>query len=435
MHFVPVFSAVSLFDSLRNILQYYPVFAFVALLLAGLNIPFSEDIIIISGALIAQADESLILPCIIAIYTGALISDTISYYLGYFAARGTIKIKAVKAVLNNKYVGKLQANLNKHGIWTFIVCRFIPFGIRNALFMSSGFFGIRFRRFLLFDVIASLVSVNTLFWLVFIFGENAQRPLNIAGVALFAALAFFVAAAIVRVLSNTIKSRGALPMITKYGFPQVVIFPGVLICAIVALAVFLLPRPWAIAVEALLLVLLVWVLSFFRDPARVIAEDDSVLYSPCDGTVTEVVSNNGVIRVSVFLSLFNVHINRAPCSAVVGRVTYNKGQFRNAQDPDSARVNESNDIELTTTGCRPETIIVRQVSGAIARRIVCKAKTGDVLKQGQRFGMIKFGSRTELIVPAGADREACVKPGDKVKAGLTAFIRYKSDAAALEQQL
>ena len=449
-HFL-ILSSVSLFDSLRNLIYYYPVFAFVALILAGLNIPFSEDIIIIGGALIAQADDSLILPCIIAIYAGVAISDSVSYFLGYLAARGIIKVKMINKALNNRYTAKLQRNLDKHGILTFIACRFIPFGVRNTLFMSSGFFGLKYRRFILFDIIASLISVNTLFWLVFIFGESAERPLHIAGMALFAVLAFLVAAGLYSLLAKTIKGGGALPMITKYGYPQVVVFPLILACGIAALAVFAFPGLWAILIAVILFILLIWVLSFFRDPPRNVIPDGSLLYSPCDGTVTEVVSEGGVIRVSVFLSLFNVHLNRAPCSASIRRVTYKKGQFRNAQDPESARVNESNEIEMAmkvsaalgvpasdareadapATDAREadspgEIVIVRQVSGAIARRIVCKVQEGDAVKQGERFGMIKFGSRTELIVPDGPDREVCVKPGDKVKAGLTVFIRYSN---------
>ena len=422
-HFV--LSSISLFEYLRNLIYYYPIFAFVALLLAGLNIPLSEDVIIIGGALIAQADDSLILPCILALYLGVAMSDSISYFLGLLAARGTIKIKAIKKVLNNRYTSKLQSNLDRHGILTFIICRFIPFGIRNTLFMSSGFFGLKYKRFLLFDIISSFISVNTLFWLVFIFGETAEKPLHIAGLALLAVLAFFVIAALVRLLKKAIKIRGDLSMLTKYGLPQVAVFPGILICGIAALAVFFFPKPPAVSAAALLFILLIWVLSFFRDPERGVIADDSVLYSPCDGTVTEVTSDGGVIRVSVFLSIYNVHINRAPCNAVVGRVTYKKGSFRNAQDTESSRVNESNEIELAMPGRPEDTVIVRQVSGAVARRIVCKAKVGDALKQGDRFGMIKFGSRTELIIPAGQDREVCVKIGDKVKAGLTVFVRYK----------
>ena len=212
-------------------------------------------------------------------------------------------------------------------------------------------------------------------------------------------------------------------MLTKYGLPQVAVFPAVTACVMILLAVFF-PVLWIIPVEALLLVILIWIFSFFRDPKRSIDVDDGVLYSPCDGTVTEVVSDDGKIKVSMFLSIYNVHINRAPCRAVVKRVTYSKGQFRNAKDPDSARLNEANEIELEMQAGPADSIVVRQVSGAVARRIVCKAKPGDTLGQGEQFGMIKFGSRTELILPDGDDCEVCVKPGDKVKAGLTVLVRY-----------
>ena len=213
-------------------------------------------------------------------------------------------------------------------------------------------------------------------------------------------------------------------MVTKYGLPQVAVIPGVLVCAMAALGFFFRSKAWVIPVEALLLLALIWTLSFFRDPKRVIAADDAVLYSPCDGTVTEVASEDGVIRVSVFLSIFSVHINRAPCDAVVSSVTYKKGEYRNAMDPESARINESNEIEMVMRAYPEGMVVVRQVSGAIARRIVCKAENGDELKQGDKFGMIKFGSRTELILHGGPDSEVCVKPGDKVKAGLTVLIRF-----------
>jgi len=212
-------------------------------------------------------------------------------------------------------------------------------------------------------------------------------------------------------------------MLTKYGLPQVAVFPAVTACIMILLAVFF-PALWIIPVEALLLVILIWIFSFFRDPKRSINPDDGILYSPCDGTVTEVTSDDGKIKVSMFLSIYNVHINRAPCRSVVKRVTYSMGQFRNAKDPDSARLNEANEIELEMLADPADSIVVRQISGAVARRIVCKAKPGDSLGQGEQFGMIKFGSRTELILPDGDARAVCVKPGDKVKAGLSVLVRY-----------
>ena len=213
-------------------------------------------------------------------------------------------------------------------------------------------------------------------------------------------------------------------MITKYGLPQAALFPGASAACMAALAALFYPAGWLLPAELLLFIVLIWTLMFFRDPPRKAGADENVLFAPCDGTVTEIVSDDAETRISMFLSLFNVHINRAPCSAKVVGVIYKKGQYRDARDPASAKLNESNDLAMTRLAIPEETIIVRQVSGAVARHIVCKAKSGDTLRQGERFGMIKFGSRTELIVPGAIHREICVKPGDKVKAGVTPLIRY-----------
>ena len=213
-------------------------------------------------------------------------------------------------------------------------------------------------------------------------------------------------------------------MITKYGLPQAVICPGVPIVCMVVLALVFFPAVWLVPVEIVLLAIAVWAVSFFRDPPRKIAVDENILYSPCDGTVTKVSVEGGEIYISMFLSIFSVHINRAPCSCSVVDVCYKKGEFRDARDPESARLNESNTLALARLADPSETIVVKQVSGAIARHIVCAAKAGDALRQGERFGMIKFGSRTDLTVPDGSNREVCVKMGDKVRAGLTPLVKY-----------
>jgi len=210
--------------------------------------------------------------------------------------------------------------------------------------------------------------------------------------------------------------------ITKYGLPQAAAYPGftalvMIICG--AIAGFHL---WILSFEIPLFIVLIWMLSFFRDPVRKIVYDDSVLYSPCDGTVTET-SNDGGLKISMFLSLFNVHINRAPCSGVVDHVSYKKGEFRDARDPLSAQVNESNELSIKMSAYPYRTVVVRQVSGAVARHIICPVKAGDALRQGEKFGMIKFGSRTELIVPEGINCSILVKPGDKVKAGITPLLK------------
>ena len=211
-------------------------------------------------------------------------------------------------------------------------------------------------------------------------------------------------------------------MLTKYGLPQVIVYPAIIAAAMVVIAAAFGRVIWLIPAEIVLFVVFIWLLSFFRNPPRRIEADDSVLYSPCDGTVTEIDRSGGSIRVSMFLSLFNVHINRAPCGGVVENVTYKRGEYRDARDPDSARLNESNELRLACPS--GDIVAVRQVSGAVARHIVCKAGKGDVLRQGEPFGMIKFGSRTEIIISNSPDCEICVEIGSKVKAGITVLARY-----------
>jgi len=190
---------------------------------------------------------------------------------------------------------------------------------------------------------------------------------------------------------------------------------------------------WAVAaIESLLAVIFVWLLMFFRDPYRDCPTDKNILLAPADGKVTNIdfVEENSFIgaaavRIGIFLSIFDVHINRAPCNAKVERIIYRKGKYNNAKNLQSGRVNESNDIGLVRTDSPPDKLLVRQISGAIARRIVCRISEGRQLSSGEKFGMIKFGSRTELYAPAGENLKCLVKVGDKVKAGLTPLIRYE----------
>jgi phosphatidylserine decarboxylase len=225
--------------------------------------------------------------------------------------------------------------------------------------------------------------------------------------------------------------------LTKYGWPEVVIFPAIVLLLMalasgLSLFVHTLGIGGIVSIEAVLAVVLIWVLAFFRDPYRICPMDASLLLSPADGRVTDIaiVEENAflgerAIRIGIFLSIFNVHINRAPCSAKVERISYKKGRYKNAANPESGRVNESNDLYIVRTDSPEDKLIVRQISGAIARRIVCAAKEGQELTGGEKFGMIKFGSRTELYVPARADVKCLVQTGDKVKAGLTPLVRYE----------
>jgi phosphatidylserine decarboxylase len=187
-----------------------------------------------------------------------------------------------------------------------------------------------------------------------------------------------------------------------------------------------------VSAELILFVVLVWMLSFFRDPRREIPFNENTLLSPADGTITDICEvedqdlGGKALRIGMFLSIFNVHLNRMPCSARVESVRYKEGQFINAMSAESGRINESNEIVITRLAEPRERLLVRQVSGAIARRIVCKAEPGQEYAQGFAFGMIKFGSRTELYLPcAEGSYDVMVKIGDKVRAGLSPLIVYK----------
>ena len=219
--------------------------------------------------------------------------------------------------------------------------------------------------------------------------------------------------------------------LTKYGWPQVAIFPAIILAAMAILLFLPLPFYVTIAIETTLAVILIWVFSFFRDPYRIVPSDKNLLLSPADGTIhdIETVHNDFIgghaLRIGIFLSIFNVHINRSPCNVKVEKITYRKGQFMDARDLQAGQINESNDLYLTRMDSPRDKLVVRQISGAIARRIVCRTSQGEQLTCGRRFGMIKFGSRTELYAPAGKNIKILVKIGDKVKAGLTPLAKYE----------
>jgi len=224
--------------------------------------------------------------------------------------------------------------------------------------------------------------------------------------------------------------------LTKYGWPQAAVFPAVIfavmaVCLLVCIS--LVPVWLLVSIELVLGIILIWILAFFRDPYRRCPSDKNLLLSPADGKVTdiEIVREDDFIgadamRIGIFLSIFDVHINRAPCNAKVEKITHRQGKYKNAANPHSGRVNESNDLYLVRTDSPKDKLVVRQISGAIARRIVCEKAEGKELAGGEKFGMIKFGSRTELYVPASQKVKCLVKAGDKVKAGLTPLAKYES---------
>ncbi|WP_240928161.1 phosphatidylserine decarboxylase family protein [Thalassoroseus pseudoceratinae] len=174
--------------------------------------------------------------------------------------------------------------------------------------------------------------------------------------------------------------------------------------------------------------LIVW---FFRDPDRKVPQDPGLVVSPADGLVVAIDEiphddyiGGPAIMVGIFLSIFNVHMNRSPVDANVIALRYRKGKYLNALRPESARENEQLAVRLEEKAAPHRRMIVRQITGAIARRIVCWLKPGDELGRGERFGMIKLGSRTELVIPADSNLTIRTKIGEKVKAGRSILAEY-----------
>jgi phosphatidylserine decarboxylase len=181
--------------------------------------------------------------------------------------------------------------------------------------------------------------------------------------------------------------------------------------------------------------LLAWleVVWFFRDPERTIPADPQALVSPADGKVTDIEEvddadfpGGRALRISIFLSVFNVHVNRLPISGRVTALRYFPGAFLDARHAECARRNEQLwiDLEETNSGNHPPRLVrVKQISGAIARRIVCWLKLGEEVRKGERLGMIKFGSRTDVLISAGERVTVQVKVGDMVHGGQTVLLR------------
>jgi phosphatidylserine decarboxylase len=184
---------------------------------------------------------------------------------------------------------------------------------------------------------------------------------------------------------------------------------------------------WAI-IPFLLAFFFLW---FFRDPERTIPQEAGAVVSPGDGKVTDVspvtTGSETQTRISIFLSVFDVHVNRSPVTGIIRDVRYQRGQFLNAMNKVSAEQNEQNIVTLEADG---QKIIFKQIAGLLARRIVFYPKAGDRLERGQRVGLIKFGSRVDLLVDASA--RVTVKVGDRVKGGASvlAYVQPQGTLAA-----
>lgn len=179
---------------------------------------------------------------------------------------------------------------------------------------------------------------------------------------------------------------------------------------------------------AFFFILALFVLNFFRDPERLIPPGAGVLVSPADGRVVEIraeeESGHSLQRVSIFMSPLNVHVNRSPVAGTIRNVVYRKGSFRMASDPSASVENECNTF---TVGGKNGEVVVRQIAGVLARRIVFWKNIGDRVERGERIGMIKFGSRVDILVPP--EVTLSVKIGDQVKAGSTIIGSRESNSS------
>ena len=176
------------------------------------------------------------------------------------------------------------------------------------------------------------------------------------------------------------------------------------------------------------LILTVWVYYFFRDPDRFTIEDENYLVSPADGIVSQIIEVNGpaelglenkkFTRVSVFMNVINCHVNRVPCSGSVNKIIYKPGKYINASLDKASDENERNFVQLKST--YEDDLILVQIAGLIARRIVCDVRESDNIKQGERFGIIRFGSRVDLYFEK---YKLLVKVNQKTIAGETLIAK------------
>jgi phosphatidylserine decarboxylase len=196
----------------------------------------------------------------------------------------------------------------------------------------------------------------------------------------------------------------------REGYPFIGLFAAVTIVAFIALPVWM---------ASFFLGLTLFMAYFFRDPDRTVPEEDAVFVAPADGKVVvlsreveSVFIKDRVLKISIFMSPLDVHVNRAPCDGRVEQVSHTPGRFMSAFKPEASVQNENIAMLLDT---RFGKVLVRQIAGFLARRAVCRAKPGDTLRMGERFGMIKFSSRVDLFLPASTVPD--VKQGDTVTAG------------------
>lgn len=196
-------------------------------------------------------------------------------------------------------------------------------------------------------------------------------------------------------------------------------YPFIIFSLVITAFVAFLGISWLFILATLVSFFVIW---FFRNPERHFTEEEKVVISPADGKVIKVenVEMNNTIagkfkKVSIFMNVFNVHVNRAPYNGKIAAVNYHEGKFVSANLDKASSDNERNEVQIQTD--EGASIWAVQIAGLIARRIVCWVKAGDAVKKGERFGLIRFGSRVDLYLPE--DSRITVKIGEKVRAGET----------------
>ncbi len=195
-----------MFDALVNFfsahIPYWPLVCFFLLILAGFNIPISEDAVIILTAGVSFADHSLLIPNWIALYLGIFLSDIMVYWWGHFISKGMFQFRKIQKKLTPEKIRLVAKTIDDYGFRTFIVCRFIPFGVRNTLWLCTGFVGLPFKKFLLYDSIAAVISCSTLYHLVIFLGEKGSLTFKITGICLFVAMIIFFVFMMTRVIKK-----------------------------------------------------------------------------------------------------------------------------------------------------------------------------------------------------------------------------------------
>ena len=210
------------------------------------------------------------------------------------------------------------------------------------------------------------------------------------------------------------------------------IWYGLGLVTVAAVVFFLTGSPSLLVPPLLLAAFFLW---FFRDPTRKITTEPGAIVSPADGVVTEAewveTTQGSKLRISVFLNVFDVHVNRSPIEGTVSLVEYREGGFMNAMTPESSLTNEQTLIQIQGDGYD---VSLKQIAGLLARRIVCNVKVGDRVERGQRIGMIKFGSRCDVLLPAEATLK--VRTGMRVKGGSSVLavlpVAGSEDASTVE---